>query len=599
MQALNPYIVGNAVGGSPAFVGREDILQEVYTIFNNPEQNAILLHGQRRIGKTSILRQLETELLKKDDFYPVFFDLLGKVHQPVEQIVQDLANDICKVLGKEKPQLGKEKPQLGEVSQTFFRDTWLPDLLADEKKSLVLLFDEFDALDDDFSKKIRSEFFRYLHDLLAIDREKLKFVFVIGRNVGDLTQIALSLFKEIPTKQVSLLNNEDTFKLIGLVEANQTLNWSTRAKNTVWQLTQGHPYLTQQLCYCIWEQLHKDNVAKIPKVLPKHIEQAIPDVLERSEGAINWLWGGLEAAQKVFISAIAEAGDKSVNQAQLDNLLSTIGIKISVPALADAPKSLQDSWDLITEDDKKGYHFKVELLRRLVAKYKPLHSVKNELNRLEPEANNYYQEATQLYEEKKLDEALDELGRVLRLNPNHIEASQLQANILLELDKLEEASNQLKKLFEDHPDEARPLLVQTLWNIAQSAKREGEELKVYEEILQFDNHVDAKKEIRKIWKCRAERALRDEDCKEAINAYQQAGLKNKASEIKKKCFWDKYKKIMIQSIVSVIVFFISYLTNAFKWNIDIPWWVWGSGLGIIAFFITGKLSFKRRTRDEY
>jgi tetratricopeptide (TPR) repeat protein len=592
MQPLNPYVAGNSVGGSPTFIGRGDILQNVYGILKNPQQNAILLHGQRRIGKTSILGELETQLQQEDIFCPVFFDLLGKAHQPVEQVITELANKICEVLGK-------EKPQLGDDPKTYFHEIWLPNLLKNEKNGLVLLFDEFDALDDDLAKQTRTEFFYYLRELVTINREKLNFVFVIGRNVGDLTQIALSLFKEIPTQKVSLLNQEDTFKLIALAESNEML-WPKKSKNKVWELTQGHPYLTQQVCYCVWEALHKDNITKTPKVSPKQIEQAIPIVLERSEGAINWLWGGLEAAQKVFISAVAEAGDKKkiVTQEQLNNLLSTIGIKISVPALADAPKSLQESWDLI-KTDKNGYRFNVELLRHLVAKYKPLYKVKDTLNRLEPEANNYYQESLQLYEDKKLDEALDTLGRVLRLNPNHIEASQLQANILLEQGKLEEAANKLKKLFEDHPDEARPLLVQTLWNVAQFAKREGEQLKFYEEILQFyNNHIDAKKEIRKIWKRRAERALRVDDCKEAINAYQQAGLKDKVFEIKKKCFWDKYSKLIVQVIVFSVVLFLSYLANIIKLNIDIAWWLWGSGLGIIIALLVGKISI-RKTRDEF
>lgn len=72
MQPLNPYIVGNSVGGSQAFVGREDILRNVRDILNNPRQNAILLHGQRRIGKTSILGELETQLQQEGTCYPVF-----------------------------------------------------------------------------------------------------------------------------------------------------------------------------------------------------------------------------------------------------------------------------------------------------------------------------------------------------------------------------------------------------------------------------------------------------------------------------------------------------------------------------------------------
>lgn len=592
MQPLNPYVVGNSVGGSAAFVGRDDILQEVYSILKNHQQNTILLHGQRRIGKTSILRELEDKLLETGNYRPIFFDLLGKAHYSVEQVIQELANKIAEMFKK-------GNPQLGETPKTYFQKTWLPNLLKNEETSLVLLFDEFDALDDDLAKQTRYEFFRYLQDLLAVNQEKLNFIFVIGRNVGDLTQIALALFKGIPTQQVSLLNQEDTFKLIEFAEANQTLYWTQRSKNKVWQLTQGHPHLTQQVCSCVWEYLHKDNVTKTPKVSPKHIEQVIPIVLERSEGAFNWLWNGLEAAQKVFISAIAEAGDKKkiMTKEQLYNLLSTIGIKILVPALEEAPKSLQSSWDLIKEE-KNGYRFKVELLRRLVAKYKPIHSVKKELNILQPEANNYYQEAITLHEKKQLDEALDELGRVLRLNPNHIKASLLQANILVEQGKLEKANIKLKELFDDHPEEARPLLVQTLWTMAQSSKKEGEELQFYQEIRQFDdNHVGAKKEINRIWRYRAERALRDDNYKRAVKAYRLAGLKDKVSEIQKKYFLDKYLKIFIKNMLFFIGLLISYLVG-YLGIIHIPWWLWGSVLGTGMALLIGKISLKK-TRDEF
>ena len=48
---INPYVAGNPVGDSPAFVGRADVLRRA-------QDNAIVLYGQRRIGKTSILQHL-------------------------------------------------------------------------------------------------------------------------------------------------------------------------------------------------------------------------------------------------------------------------------------------------------------------------------------------------------------------------------------------------------------------------------------------------------------------------------------------------------------------------------------------------------------
>lgn len=61
----NPYIAGNPVGNSQAFVGREDALREVLHMLRSPNQNAITFCGQRRIGKTSALQFLQARLSGK------------------------------------------------------------------------------------------------------------------------------------------------------------------------------------------------------------------------------------------------------------------------------------------------------------------------------------------------------------------------------------------------------------------------------------------------------------------------------------------------------------------------------------------------------
>ena len=71
----NPYIAGNPVGGSPAFVGRETILRSVLRMLENPGENAIVLYGQRRIGKTSVLQELVQRLRSGGPYHPLYFDL--------------------------------------------------------------------------------------------------------------------------------------------------------------------------------------------------------------------------------------------------------------------------------------------------------------------------------------------------------------------------------------------------------------------------------------------------------------------------------------------------------------------------------------------
>jgi hypothetical protein len=48
---LNPYVAGNPVGDSPAFIGRADVLREVLRVLRRPQDNAIVLYGQRRKGR--------------------------------------------------------------------------------------------------------------------------------------------------------------------------------------------------------------------------------------------------------------------------------------------------------------------------------------------------------------------------------------------------------------------------------------------------------------------------------------------------------------------------------------------------------------------
>lgn len=269
MQPLNPYTVGKAVGGGPAFVGRDDILQEIYRLLPHPQQNAILLYGQHQIGKTSILREIEDKLNNEANYCTIFFDLLGKDQQSIEPIVQQLANLISDKLGMEKPQLSAEP-------KTYFRNTWLPDLISTRKDtSIVLLFDEFNMLED-LSKPTRTNFFSYLLDLLAIERERLNFVFAsCEHSMNDLIDITTTnLFEGISLRPVSLLTREDTLKLIRL--SGDYLQWSTEAEETVWQLTRGHPHQIQQVCHNVWKYLYNgQNVTERPIVHSVHIAVAL------------------------------------------------------------------------------------------------------------------------------------------------------------------------------------------------------------------------------------------------------------------------------------------------------------------------------------
>jgi ligand-binding sensor domain-containing protein len=91
-RGFNPYISGEPVRREEMFYGRHELLQRIVATLHN---NSIMIHGERRIGKTTLLYQLANALRHVQDeeywFVPVLVDLEGTAE---EQLFLQLIEDI-------------------------------------------------------------------------------------------------------------------------------------------------------------------------------------------------------------------------------------------------------------------------------------------------------------------------------------------------------------------------------------------------------------------------------------------------------------------------------------------------------------------------
>ena len=521
----NPYVAGNPVGGSSAFVGRDDVLRAVLRVLRHEQHNAIVLDGPRRIGTTAILQLLAACLPEEGPYCPVYFDLQDKAAWPLGRVLEDLAQTIAHALKVPIPDLGSDP-------ETAFRDEWLPVTLdgLGKNSAVVLLLDEFDVLTEPDAGQAAKAFFPYLRGLLASDPGRLQFEFVIGRNIDDLDNIALSVFKGTPARRISLLDREDMASLVRLSERNGTLNWTDDAVERVWHWTHGHPFLTQQLCSHVWERAYDEEPDEQPTATPVAVDAAVPDALEASRNTMEWLWDGLPPAERVVAAALAEAGSAAITPEALARLLHDSGVRVVIRELQSAPQLLQD-WDLIEPTDG-GYRFRVELLRLWIAEQKPLRRVQEELDYIEPVAENLYQAALGLYQGGELEGAVDLLRRAVALNPNHVRANQLLADILLAKGNTSDAVDLLDRLYEYQPAAARPRLVQALLTRAQEATVDGEKLGFYERVLELEAaQPEAVAGKRRIWRRRGDAAFEAGDLEAALEAYQIAAVDNGIAKV--------------------------------------------------------------------
>ena len=554
---INPYITDNPVGDCAAFIGRTDILPETIQILNHAEKNTIVLYGQRCIGKTSVLQYLTAQLPTQGDYHPIYFDLHDKTAWDLEQLINELAKKIADALNQ-------AAPDLGEQPEATFQDTWLPSILQEmpENAALILLFDEFDefkALEAPEAEQAGAAFFPYVRQLLDCNLQRLNFVFAGGRNIDDLDHFAISLFRGIPPiKRLSLLNQADTTQLVRLSEVNNTLKWPDEAVECVWRYTQGHPFFTQQICYQVWAQTHKNFSETLPTTTPADVENVVFDVLDASRYRMAWLWEGLPPAERVIASALAEAGPGILTDAALEEKLHESGIHIVIQELKDAPCTLED-WDLL-DCSEEGYQFYVELIRRWIKENKPLRRVQAELDRIDPVAEKLFQSAMTLHKEAQLDLSIKQLREAIGLNPNHLGAHQLLADILLAQGQALEAKVLLEKLYNYQPLIARSRLIQALLALAQQTNDEAQQLEWYVKVLALEpNQPEATAKSREIWQQRGETALAKKDLKTALAIYKKLGVNKKVAEIEQKVH-DHYFDLVKEP-------------SAFKKKIHYPLWM--------------------------
>lgn len=518
---INPYIAGNPVGGTKSFFGRQDVFKRILSLLQNPNENALTLYGQRRIGKTSILKELERQLPEEGSYFPIYFDLQDKANWTLNQVLYDLARTISLKLGLDTP----DKTRFEDNGYDYYGKEFLVQILnsLDENQAIVLLFDEFDVLDNPNPDRAGVTFFPYLRELMGKHFSAQKFIFVIGRKPEDLSTIVLSIFKGVPSQRISLLQKKDAESIIRLSEeeGNQTLLWNDSAVERVWQLTHGHPYITQLLCRVTWDRVHDEDHVSTPVAGIEHVDASIEDALREGTNAFAWIWEGLPPAERFVIAALSQSDDKPVSRDEIDSILQQSGVRIIISEFMSAPETLV-SWDLLEKLSNDIFQFRVPLFRLWAQQNKPLIVVKEEIDRLDPQAEDLYRAAKRYYDQGQYPDALETLNRALRSNPNHLKAKLLQGQTWLDEEKIPEAVKVLKDAYDYDRLASRPLLTQALLAQAEAALDE-DAVSILNEILEIDpNQLAARKALLSIWNRAAEAHLTRGEFDQAAKAYEQA-----------------------------------------------------------------------------
>ena len=451
----NPYIVGAPIDKPELFVGRESLFEFIKDNLKDNQQ-VILLHGQRRIGKSSVLRQIRNKVNLDHEFVFVLSDFQHKSQWSLHEIVDGLAKEIVKKLIVEKR---IDNPD--QINQTFLDDLE-KDLKQDgvkfrefldqvcEKfgdKKLVLLLDEFDVLDSKNSQSEFEDLFRYLKSIIFHEK-RLFIIPVVGRRLDDMPKLHSNLLREAPQQRIGLLDQLSAQRLI-TNPAEQSLEYDKEAIEEIIKLSACHPYFIQGICFTLFLEARENNKNKI---LLEDVKQVIDRAIEFLEPGLIWFRDGLPILERIVFSAVATAQEENPSRPQnpLD-LLKNFGVDIEHGNLRQASENLIENKYL----DEDGYKVTIKFVRHWFVKYHPLKSRIWEFEELEPDATDYYKKANIWREKRKTEDELYHYERALELNQNHFSALFSLAELYLKQRKFLEALELYERAYKVNPERAK------------------------------------------------------------------------------------------------------------------------------------------------
>ncbi|MDE5119191.1 MAG: AAA family ATPase, partial [Trichodesmium sp. St19_bin1] len=183
-KPVNPYVIGDPVEGD-LFVGREDIMRELEQLWVMSSQpQSVVLYGHRRMGKTSILRNIAKS--SGADAQVIYVDLqsLEVVSQGMGEVFLAISDEISDSISLPKP----DTEELLKLPPRTFKLYLKQAMKKLDNKSLIIALDEFETIENLIdTQQLPPKFMAVLRSFVQMS-PKIAFAFAGRHTLEEMTQ---------------------------------------------------------------------------------------------------------------------------------------------------------------------------------------------------------------------------------------------------------------------------------------------------------------------------------------------------------------------------------------------------------------------------
>lgn len=375
-QHVNPYIAGSPVTGTEMFYGREDVFSFIRrNLIGRHRDTPVVLYGQRRTGKTSVLYQLHRHL--DPSYRCIFIDLHGLNLHGMGNLMLGIASSISRGLQRDH-ELAVAAPDRAvflvdarSAFEAFLDRVWT--VLG--KDHLVLMMDEVIRLDEEVrAQRLEQDVFDYLRHLMQ-HHPRLNFIFSLGSGLEEMAKDYAFLFSVSLYHRISFLEPAAAGELI-TQPVRDHYRVAPQAVTRILQITSGHPYYTQLVCHCIFDLWSRSPK---PMISVADVDAVMAEAIELGSANLTYVWedsSPREQALMAGMAAVMRRGAGPVAVDQVRDAWRKVSVSLPEHEVAQALRSLT-SREVIA--GSQTYSFTVDLQRMWLEKHRRLDWVKDQL----------------------------------------------------------------------------------------------------------------------------------------------------------------------------------------------------------------------------
>lgn len=277
----NPY-TPNHVKDSQMFFGRGAELHRIVNAIKS-DIRFIILHGDKRIGKTSLMYHLAEHVIPQDDeanVVPVMFDMLKATPVTAESFVDGLIHAGSNIVNRELSR--EDRRKLQKVAQGEFETPlgrlvcWVDsaEMMLNGRRVLFIV-DEFTAVEEAYENNyLDDSFFQQMHHI--VDHGEVSFMLCIHNHVlrnitdklGDMNQRAQPV-------SIDIMEDIDARALIR-TPLERYYTYAEGVEEEILNLTNRHPYFIHTICSALFTRMSMRDDTLITM---QHLNEAEADVM--------------------------------------------------------------------------------------------------------------------------------------------------------------------------------------------------------------------------------------------------------------------------------------------------------------------------------